>query len=81
MPDFGEITVIYTPDRLVIELKAFKYYLLGFRTQGIFYENVVNRILDDLSQAIAPRAMTVIGDFSSRGGIRTRVEAIYKPGD
>lgn len=79
LPDFGEITVTYTPDRRVIELKAYKYYLLGFRNLGIFYEHAVNRILDDLVAAVAPRTMTVVGTFSARGGICTRVEAVYSP--
>ena len=73
LPDFGEIRITYVPDRLCIELKALKYYLVEFRNNGIFYENVTNQILDDLVAACQPRRMTVVGDFSVRGGIKTEV--------
>ena len=65
------------PHERCIELKALKYYLIGFRDQGIFYESVTNRILDDLVAACQPRRMTVVGDFSVRGGIKTIVTATY----
>src|SRR5215211_7108552 len=77
LPDFGEIRIAYVPDRLCIELKALKYYLVEFRNQGIFYEAVTNQILDDLVAACKPRRMTVVGDFSVRGGISTAVTATY----
>ncbi len=77
MPDFGTITIDYVPDRLCVELKSLKYYLFGFRQQGIFYEAVVNRILDDLVAACLPRRMTVTGAFSVRGGISSTVTAEY----
>jgi 7-cyano-7-deazaguanine reductase len=77
LPDFGEIRITYVPDQLCIELKALKYYLIGFRNKGIFYENVTNQILDDLVAACQPRRMTVVGDFSVRGGIKTEVTARY----
>jgi 7-cyano-7-deazaguanine reductase len=81
LPDFGEIRITYVPDQLCIELKALKYYLVEFRNKGIFYEHVTNQILDDLVGACRPRRMTVIGDFSVRGGIKTEVTARYeKPG-
>ena len=75
LPDFGEIRITYVPDARYIELKSLKYYLIGFRNRGIFYEHVTNRILDDLVAAIRPRRMTVVGDFSVRGGIKTVVTA------
>ena len=78
LPDFGEIRITYVPDELCLELKALKYYLIGFRDQGIFYENVTNRILDDLVAACRPRRMTVVGDFSVRGGITTAVTVAYE---
>lgn len=78
LPDFGCITVAYRPDRKIIELKSLKYYFLQYRNVGIFYEHVVNRILDDLVQAISPRRMEVVGDFTARGGITTRVKAVYE---
>lgn len=77
LPDFGTITVDYVPDRLCVELKSLKYYLLAFRNEGIFYEAVVNRILDDLVVACSPRNMRVIGEFSVRGGISSTVTAEY----
>ena len=77
LPDFGTIRIRYVPDRLCIELKALKYYLLEYRTQGIFYEAATNKILDDLVASCAPRRMTVIGDFTARGGITTKVTAEY----
>ena len=78
LPDFGEIRITYVPDQLCIELKALKYYLVEFRNKGIFYENVTNQILDDLVAVSRPRRMTVIGDFSVRGGIKTEVTARYE---
>ena len=78
LPDFGEIRITYTPDERCLELKALKYYLIGFRNRGMFYEHVTNRILDDLVAASAPRRMTVVGDFSVRGGITTRVTATHE---
>ena len=77
LPDFGEIRITYVPDTRCIELKSLKYYLIEFRNRGIFYEQVTNQILDDLVAAIAPRWMTVVGDFSVRGGIKTVVSATH----
>jgi 7-cyano-7-deazaguanine reductase len=79
-PDFGEIRITYVPDRLCIELKSLKFYMIEFRNRGIFYEHVTNQILDDLVAAIEPRRMTVVGDFSVRGGIKTVVTATYSKG-
>ncbi len=78
LPDFGEIRITYVPGDLCIELKALKYYFIEFRNRGIFYESVTNQILDDLVAACQPKRMTVIGDFSARGGITTVVTASYK---
>lgn len=78
LPDFGEIRITYVPDRSCLELKSLKYYLLQFRNEGVFYEALTNRILDDLVTACAPRRMTVIGQFTPRGGIRTSVTATYE---
>jgi 7-cyano-7-deazaguanine reductase len=75
LPDFGTIRIRYVPDERCIELKSLKYYLLEYRSQGIFYEAATNKILDDLVAACGPRRMTVIGDFTARGGITTRVTA------
>ena len=78
MPDFGEIRINYIPNKLCIELKTLKYYLVGFRDQGIYYESVTNTILDDLVDTCAPRRMTVTGAFSARGGIAAQVTATYE---
>src|ERR671923_2438013 len=72
LPDFGTIHITYVPDQLCVELKALKYYLLEYRNKGIFYESATNQILDDLVAACKPRRMTVIGDFTARGGITTK---------
>jgi 7-cyano-7-deazaguanine reductase len=77
LPDFGEIRITYVPDARCIELKSLKYYMIEFRNRGIFYESVTNQILDDLVGAIAPRRMSVVGDFSVRGGMKTVVMAQY----
>src|SRR5579872_4581559 len=68
LPDFGEIRIVYVPDARCVELKSLKYYMIGFRNRGIYYEQVTNQILDDLVAAIAPRRMTVVDDFSVSGG-------------
>ncbi|MEY4093167.1 MAG: NADPH-dependent 7-cyano-7-deazaguanine reductase [Acidobacteriota bacterium] len=77
LPDFGTIRIRYTPDARCIELKSLKYYLLEFRNKGIFYEAVTNQILDDLVAACAPKRMTIVGDFTARGGISTKVTAEF----
>ena len=78
LPDFGEIRIAYVPDKRCIELKSLKYYMIAFRNRGIFFEHVTNEILDHLVAAIAPRRMTVVGDFAVRGGIKTAVTAVYE---
>ncbi len=78
LPDFGEIRIAYVPDARCIELKSLKYYMIEFRNRGIFFEHVTNQILDDLVAACQPRRMTVVGDFSVRGGIKTVVTATYE---
>ena len=77
-PDFGTITYSYVPDRRCVELKSLKLYLQRFRNEGIFYENVVNRLLDDFVKACQPRQLTVIGTFTPRGGISTTVTCVYE---
>jgi 7-cyano-7-deazaguanine reductase len=81
LPDFGEIRITYVPGPRCVELKSLKYYMIEFRNRGIFYETVTNEILDDLVAVLAPRRMTVVGDFSVRGGIKTAVTAIYVAAD
>ncbi len=75
-PDFGTITLRYSPDKLCIELKSLKLYYQSFRNEGIFYEAVTNQIRDDLARAMNPRWMQVITDWKGRGGIRSRIVAV-----
>jgi 7-cyano-7-deazaguanine reductase len=77
-PDFGTITYTYTPDQTCVELKSLKLYLQRFRNEGIFYESVVNRLLDDFVTACRPRRCRVVGSFTPRGGISTRVTCVYE---
>ena len=76
-PDFGTLTLAYVPDRKCVELKSLKLYLQQFRNEGIFYENVTNRILDDLAAVMSPRRMRLTAAFTARGGITTTVTAIF----
>jgi len=78
LPDFGTISITYVPDQNIIELKSLKYYLLQFRNVGIFYEHLVNRILDDLVSVLKPKKMMVVGHFTARGGITTDVTAVFE---
>jgi 7-cyano-7-deazaguanine reductase len=77
-PDFGTLTFTYTPDRKCVELKSLKLYLQSFRNAGIFYENVTNRILDDLVAVLAPRRMKLVAAFTPRGGISTNVTVVHE---
>ena len=77
-PDFASIRITYVPDRRCVELKSLKLYLQAFREQGIFYEDVINVILDDLVRATRPRRMTVEGSFTVRGGISSVVTATHE---
>lgn len=79
LPDFGTITIEYVPDKFCLELKSLKYYILGYRNIGIFYENAVNRILDDIVKYCKPRFARVKGEFNTRGGMRSVVEVTYPP--
>ncbi|MCX7877393.1 MAG: preQ(1) synthase [Ignavibacteria bacterium] len=74
-PDFGVITISYIADRKCVELKSLKFYLQSFRNEGIFYENVINTILDDLVKVMKPRWIEVKGEFSVRGGLNSTVTA------
>jgi 7-cyano-7-deazaguanine reductase len=77
LPDFGKITIKYIPNKLYIELKSLKYYIIGFRNMGIFYENIVNKILNDVVAACEPKSAIVTGNFDSRGGMTAIIEARY----
>ena len=77
-PDFATISVIYVPDKLCVEMKSLKLYYFAYRNKGIFYEGVVNTILDDLVATLKPKKMTVIGEFAVRGGTAGTVTAKYE---
>jgi len=77
-PDFGTITFTYSPAERCVELKTLKLYLQRFRNEGVFYEHIVNRLLDDFVAACHPRRCRVVGAFTPRGGITTTVTAIYE---
>ena len=77
LPDHGEIIVRYVPDKLCLELKSLKMYMLAYRNLGIFQENAVNRFLHDIVQAAKPVSITVTGEFTPRGGVYTKITASW----
>ncbi len=77
LPDFGAVVIRYTPGDFCLELKSLKEYIIGYRNLGIFYENAVNRILEDIVRACRPVRAVVRGEFNPRGGIKSLVEARY----
>ena len=79
-PDFGVITISYIAKKKCVELRSLKYYMQSFRNEGIFYENVINRILDDLSNLLKPKWMEVKGEFTVRGGLQSTVTSVYRSG-
>lgn len=74
-PDFADVTLVYVPNRWCVELKSLKLYIHAYRNLGIFYENAINRILKDFVSACKPKWAQIRGDFTSRGGIRSIIEA------
>ena len=80
-PDFATIDIEYIPDELCIELKSLKLYLNSYRNDGVFFESVTNKILDDLVEVCKPRYMLVTAQFNVRGGISSVIEAEYESED
>lgn len=78
LPDFGALTLEYVPARLCLELKSFKHYILAYRNLGIFYENVVNRMLADVVRTVRPVSASLVGEFTPRGGLRSTITATYR---
>ena len=78
-PDFGTVNVDYIPDKLCVELKSLKLYLQAFRNEGVFYEDITNRILDDLAAVLKPREMSVETQWNPRGGMSSTISAHYTP--
>lgn len=81
LPDFGTIFISYKPREVCLELKSLKEYLTFFRDVGIFHENVTNRLCDDIARACRPAWLRVHADYNVRGGIKTRVTAVYRAPD
>ena len=77
LPDFAEVTITYTPDEKCVELRSLKYYLMSYRDVGIWYEHLVNRMLEDLVKAIEPRSMEIEIKANPRGGLSSTVTAKY----
>lgn len=77
LPDFGTVKVNYIPDKLLIELRSLKYYLLGYRNVGIYQEHAVNHILNDIVGCCKPKWMQVILDYKIRGGVHTLTSVEY----
>ena len=77
-PDFATVVITYVPGGTVVELKSLKLYLFDYRNRGIFYEHSINTILDDLVAACRPRRMTVVGHFTPRGGISSKITARFE---
>ena len=77
LPDFGNLVLEYEPDKLCVELKSFKYYLLAYRDVGIFCENSVSRVLGDVVKAVKPVWAEMTGSFTARGGMRSTITARF----
>jgi 7-cyano-7-deazaguanine reductase len=77
LPDFGTIEISYKPDKVCVELKSLKEYILSYRNVGIFHENVVNKLTEDFLHHVKPTYLKVIGNFNPRGGIKTVVTREY----
>jgi 7-cyano-7-deazaguanine reductase len=75
LPDFGTLIIRYMPDKRCLELKSLKEYMFTYRNLGIFQENIVNQVLEDVVKATKPKWAMVEGDFRPRGGIGTKVVA------
>jgi 7-cyano-7-deazaguanine reductase len=78
LPDFADVTISYVPDRLCLELRSLKYYLLSYRDVGIWYEHLVNRMIEDLVRACRPRRMKIVIACNPRGGLQSTVTAEYE---
>ena len=76
-PDYATLTIKYIPDREIIELKSLKFYLASYRMVDMFYEEVINRILDDLVNAVKPKRMEIVAEWNIRGGVGTKIKASY----
>ncbi len=78
LPDFARVTIAYAPNRKCIELRSLKYYLMSYRDVGIWYEHLVNRMLDDLVRIAEPKSMRIEIACAPRGGLSSTVTATYR---
>ena len=78
LPDFAEVTITYTPDKRCVELRSLKYYLMSYRDVGIWYEHLVNRMLEDLVRAVEPLSMEIVVAAKARGGLSSTLRARYR---
>jgi len=78
LPDFARVTITYAPKRKCLELRSLKYYLMSYRNVGIWYEHLVNRMLDDLVKAVEPKEMRIVIACKPRGGLASTVSAEWK---
>lgn len=76
-PDFGTVRLTYIPDKFCVELKSYKMYLQSFRNTGIFYEDITNRLLNDLIKILNPRSITITTQWTPRGGLHSTITATY----
>lgn len=76
-PDFGTLIITYIPDAVCFELKSLKMYLQSYRNVGAFYEDVTNRIMDDLVAVTDPRWIELRADFTPRGGISSTITVTH----
>ena len=74
-PDFATIVLEYIPEKICVELKSYKFYLQSFRNDGIYFEAVTNRILNDLIKVMKPRYIKITANFNTRGGISSEIIA------
>lgn len=77
-PDFATINLEYVADKLCVELKSYKFYLQSYRNDGIYFEAVTNKILNDLAEVMKPRYIKITAKFNTRGGISSEIIAEQK---
>ncbi|MCE5228471.1 preQ(1) synthase [bacterium] len=77
LPDFGTVTITYIPDKVCVELRSLKYYLLSYRNVGVFYEHLANRMLEDLVRILSPKWIEVECEMTVRGGLQTTIRAQF----
>ncbi|HDD60302.1 MAG TPA: NADPH-dependent 7-cyano-7-deazaguanine reductase QueF [Euryarchaeota archaeon] len=77
LPDFYSIRIVYEPDKYLIELKSLKFYFNSFRNEGIYHEELINRVVEDFIEVVKPRWLFVELKVKVRGGIYTTVRRFW----